>query len=115
MVEDVGSPRAARAAHGRVASMKPDLVADIGNTRIKWGLCSAAVVEKSAALPPEDPDAWRAQLAAWKLDGPHDWTLAGVHPVRRDRFADSLKQRGHRVCIPHPVSQFPIPVKVEHP
>jgi len=91
------------------------IVADIGNSRIKWGLCRPNAIEKSAALAPDDPDAWRAQLTAWKLDTPSDWTVAGVHPVRRDRFADWLRQRGDRVRILDRVSDLPIPVKVEHP
>ena len=91
------------------------LVADIGNSRIKWGLCGPGGVERSASLAPDDPDAWRAQLVAWKIDGPNDWTLAGVHPVRRDQFAQWLQRRGDRVRVLDHVSQLPIAVNVEAP
>lgn len=91
------------------------LVADIGNTRIKWGLCGPGGVEKSAALAPEDPDAWRAQLAAWRIDGPAEWTVAGVHPTRRDQFSDWLRRRGDRVRVLDKASRLPIALKVEAP
>ena len=91
------------------------LVADIGNTRIKWGLCGPGGVEKSAALAPDDPDAWRAQLAAWALDGPQEWALAGVHPARRETFAAWLRRRGDRVRVLDHFSQLPIAVNVEAP
>src|SRR5262249_48480639 len=91
------------------------LVADIGNTRIKWGLCGPGGIEQSASLSPDDPDAWRAQLSAWMIDGPHDWTIAGVHPSRREQFAAWLRRRGDRVRVLDRVSQLPIAVKVEAP
>src|SRR5262245_37896138 len=90
------------------------IVADIGNTRMKWGLCGRGV-EKSASVSPDDPDAWRAQLSAWKIDGSNDWTLAGVHPARREQFTAWLWRRGDRVRVLDRVSQLPIAVKVEAP
>jgi type III pantothenate kinase len=90
-------------------------VADLGNTRIKWGLCNSGRVERTASLAPDNPDAWRVQLAAWKVDGPQKWTLAGVHPARRDQFAEWLRWRGDDVRILLHFSQLPIPVNVPAP
>src|SRR5947209_20224873 len=91
------------------------LVADIGNTRLKWGRCDAGRIAAAAALPPDDADAWRGQLAAWGLAGPLTWTLAGVHPARRDRFADWLRRRGDAVRVIERHSQLPLAVRVEAP
>ncbi|MFL5339419.1 MAG: type III pantothenate kinase, partial [Gemmataceae bacterium] len=91
------------------------LVADVGNTRIKWGRCDTGRVADSAALAPDDPDAWRAQLAAWKLDGPLSWTLAGVHPSRRDRLADWACRRGDQVRVIDKYTQLPLKMNVEAP
>ena len=91
------------------------LVADIGNTRIKWGRCDAGRVVESAALAPDDPDAWRDQIAAWRLAGPLVWTLAGVHPARRDRLADWLRRRGDEVRVLDKHGQLPLKMNVEAP
>src|SRR5260221_8257908 len=90
------------------------LVADVRNTRIKWGLCNDAGVGLAASLP-EEPDAWRKQLGEWKIIGPQRWTVAGVHPKRRDRLADWLRQNGHTVHVLDHFSKVPIALKLETP
>src|SRR5882724_5276359 len=91
------------------------LVADIGNTRIKWGWCGSAGIVQAASVAPDEPDAWRAQIAAWKLDGPQSWVLAGVHPARRDGFGDWLRQQGHLVRILTGNAHVPLRINVEAP
>ena len=51
--------------------MRPQVVVDIGNSRIKWGLCSpdGQRLVATASLP-EDPLAWQEQLARWGLQNP---------------------------------------------
>src|SRR5262245_41568623 len=90
------------------------LVADVGNTRIKWGLCGDAGIERAAALP-DDPDAWRGQLVNWHLDGPQSWTIAGVHPARRDRLAGWLRELGHAVNVLDNPGKIPLRLKIDHP
>ena len=41
------------------------IVVDVGNTRIKWGLCSSDQVWSVVSLPPDDADAWSAQWRDW--------------------------------------------------
>jgi type III pantothenate kinase len=97
--------------------MKPHLVADVGNSRIKWGICDAYGMITSASLPPDDPDAWQQQLAAWmpRYPGPFTWAIAGVHPERCDRLAEWIRQRGDSVKILGSWRQLPLEVKVEQP
>jgi type III pantothenate kinase len=90
------------------------LVADVGNTRIKWGLCGADGIERAASLP-DDPDVWRKQLSEWRLTGAQQWALAGVDPRRRDQLAEWLKQSGHQVRVFDHFSQLPLQLRVDAP
>jgi type III pantothenate kinase len=90
------------------------LVADVGNTRIKWGLCGPAGVERAAALL-DDPDAWRRQLAEWRVEAPQSWTIAGVHPDRRDRLAAFLREQKHTVNVIDHFSKLRLKVDVDAP
>jgi len=89
------------------------LVADIGNTRIKWGICGPAGVERAAALP-DDPDAWRRQLDDWKIER-GEWTIAGVHPGRRNRLAGFLREQRHVVNVVDHYSKLRLKVDVDAP
>ena len=91
------------------------LVADVGNTRIKWGDCDDRAVVRSVAVAPDDPDAWREQLDRWQLTAGQSWAIAGVHPARRDGLAEWLRQRGDRVRIISHYSELPLSVRVERP
>jgi type III pantothenate kinase len=92
-----------------------NIVADVGNTRIKWGWCAPDGLAAVAALPPDDPAAWEETLATWEQLGPRSWTLAGVHPARRDRLAAWLRQRGEAVRVLTDPRDLPLAVKVPAP
>src|SRR5262245_11567497 len=92
-----------------------NLVADVGNTRIKWGWCAPDGLAVVAALPPDDPAAWEETLATWEQLGPRSWTLAGVHPARCDRLAQWLLQRGEAVRVLTDPCDLPLAVKVPAP
>ena len=77
--------------------MRPNVVVDVGNTRIKWGLCGEGGVLRIASLG-DDPDAWDRQLALWPLEG-NSWVLAGVQPQRGRRLRDWLEARGQQVLV----------------
>src|SRR5262249_57815411 len=97
--------RAGRGYHSCGGSRMPELVADVGNTRVKWGLLAPdeAGFRAAESLPPDEPDVWARQLAAWEAEGlnpvPRSWVVAGVHPPRRDRLIDWLRGRGDRVRL----------------
>jgi type III pantothenate kinase len=90
------------------------LVADVGNTRIKWGFCGPTGVERAAALP-DDSDAWRQQLDHWRIHPPQEWTIAGVHPERRDRLAAWLREQGHSVNVIDHFTKLRLAVNVDAP
>lgn len=95
--------------------MTPDVVADVGNSRIKWGLCRGRHVAATAALPSSDPQDWQRQLDSWGLTGPLAWAVTGVHPQHRDALADWLVRRGHQVTVLADWQQLPISVAVDRP
>jgi type III pantothenate kinase len=95
--------------------MKPDLVADVGNTRIKWGLCADERIEKMASLPPDDPNAWKDQAEAWNLALNRSWFLAGVQPDTQLRLAKWLCDRGDRVRGVPSWKDLPLQVSLEQP
>jgi type III pantothenate kinase len=93
----------------------PDVVVDVGNSRIKWGRCSAAGVIDAVSLAADDPPAWRAQLQKWQLLPRASWAVSGVNPARRDaliRWLEDEKQAVHRIDS---CKQLPLVVAVEQP
>ena len=95
--------------------MSGPVVVDVGNTRIKWGLCSSEQVWGLAALPPEDAAEWDKLWHEWKLQGQQSWIVSGVHPRRRDALVAWLKERCDSIHILDSHKQLPIDVEVEHP
>jgi type III pantothenate kinase len=95
--------------------MRPTLVADVGNSRIKWGRCQGGQIVDAASLPPDDTQAWREQMQLWNIVGASRWAVAGVHPQRRDHLAEWLRQRGDEVQLLSSSQQLPLGVLVERP
>ena len=95
--------------------MTPDVVVDIGNTRIKWGRCREGVVADSCSLPPGDMSAWTLQAERWQLVGRTSWAVAGVHPARCDQLLAWLRGRGDEVFSLTLASQLPLRVLLEEP
>jgi type III pantothenate kinase len=95
--------------------MTPAVVVDVGNSRVKWGLCSAAGVTAVVSLPPDEPGAWLRQVEAWRLPRPAAWAVSGVHPPRRDAFLDWLRARGDTALLVDDPKDLPLRVLVERP
>ncbi len=93
--------------------MTPDVVVDVGNSRVKWGRCYPDGIPGLVSLAP-DPANWDLQAAAWGLKSPVSWAVAGVHPERVRQFAAWAARRGDRVqSIEH--AHVPLSVKVDEP
>jgi type III pantothenate kinase len=93
----------------------PAVVVDVGNTRVKWGRCSADKVSAVASLPPDDPAAWDEQARSWGLPSPLVWVVTGVHPRRCEGLVGWLRQRGDDVRVIEEARQLPLRVLVEQP
>jgi type III pantothenate kinase len=100
--------------------MKADVVADVGNTRVKWGRRhpEASRIVEVVSLG-DDPAAWQAQLDDWRSSGsvpaPAAWVLASVRPQRSEPLRLWLEDRGERVALLQHAAQLPLAVGVEHP
>jgi type III pantothenate kinase len=95
--------------------MKPTCVADVGNSRIKWGLCRDGAIAESVRLPPSDPEAWEKQFEAWKLPAASSWAVSGVQPPQRDQLMEWLRQRGAVVQLLDRYQQLPLQILVDQP
>ena len=93
--------------------MRPNVVVDIGNTRIKWGLCDAGAVVCTASLG-DDPKEWDSQLFQWPLLG-GSWVLAGVQPQRGQRLHGWLPAQEYQVVVLAGAAMLPLAVNLEHP
>ena len=72
------------------------IVADLGNSRMKWARLDAhGRLEPSSALPPDDPLAWEALFDDWAdgQPGPSRWAVASVNPPVADCLAAFLNGR----------------------
>src|SRR5262245_28659144 len=96
--------------------MTPDVVVDIGNSRMKWGVCREGRVGEVIRLPLDDATAWDAALAT--LPSPRksarQWAVASVNPPALHRFvAWSYNHGGTIVLEKH--TDLPIRVNVDEP
>jgi type III pantothenate kinase len=94
----------------------PDVVVDVGNTRLKWGVCADGRVTEVVRLPLDDEVAWDAALA--KLPPPRSfarkWAVASVNPPALHRFvAWSYTHDGTVVFERY--TDLPIRVNVDEP
>jgi type III pantothenate kinase len=92
----------------------PDIVVDIGNSRMKWGRCAPDVVEM-VSLPLDDLNAWDDQAERWRTEGPTYWAVGGVNPKRVEQFLKWRKARGGdcRHITRH--DQLPLRLSVDAP
>jgi type III pantothenate kinase len=94
--------------------MRPNVVVDVGNTQIKWGLCADGAVRSICSLPPDEPATWLQQLELW-ADARGFWVVSGVHPPRRDRLIEWLREHGQRVRLLDDPNDLPLRVLVARP
>ncbi len=95
--------------------MKPNLVVDIGNSRIKWGYCAEDRVVYRASLAPDDPATWEDQIKRWDLGEGLQWAVAGVHPERADQFMAWVNKRCDQFVLIQDRKRLPITIEVGEP
>lgn len=95
--------------------MTPDVVVDVGNSRLKWGRVSDAAVAEVARLPLADEAAWAEAAGGWGLPTAANWCVAGSNPDAVARFADWCRGRGDTVAVIDRYDQIPVAVDVPEP
>jgi type III pantothenate kinase len=92
----------------------PDVVADIGNSRMKIGWCRDNAVVAVSSLATDDPASWDCAIDL-ALDPPIRWAVASVHPERLGQFLAWAAARGDEVAVIDNVRQLPLRVEVDEP
>ena len=96
--------------------MTPDIVVDIGNTRIKFGLfADGGGIDDIARLPADDPAAWEQQLQSWGVTRVCGWQVASVHPERLAQLRRWIESRGESMRVIESHLQVPIKLDVDEP
>ncbi|MCI0684187.1 MAG: type III pantothenate kinase [Gemmataceae bacterium] len=95
--------------------MKPAVVVDVGNTRIKWGRCALDRVTDMTSLAHDDDAEWRRQMTTWQITPGSIWAVSGVQPKQRDRLCDWLAGAGQKTVVINSHLQLPLRIDVEFP
>ena len=96
------------------------IVADLGNSRLKWGAVDEhGNLGATVALPTDDPEAWSAALAGWASEGAGTcWAISSVNPPVADRLGAFLRDRGiaeDQVRWFRSAAEVPVRHRLEHP
>lgn len=95
--------------------MTPDVVVDIGNSRIKWGVCRVDRVVDVIRLPLDDEAAWEAALAQLPpTQYARKWAVASVNPPAMLRFIGWSYNHGGTVVFEN-YKDLPIRLNVDEP
>jgi type III pantothenate kinase len=72
------------------------IVADLGNSRLKWGrIDTDGRLGATVSLPTDNPTAWALAWDDWGLTGiESSWSIASVNPPLADRLGRFLAERG---------------------
>lgn len=95
--------------------MKPDIVVDIGNSRMKWGWDNVSGTFQHRSLDADDSNAWQSILRETGLSSPIRWAVASVHPIRLERFLEWIDARRDSVCIIDYRAKLPIDIAILEP
>ena len=95
--------------------MNVDMVADVGNSRIKWGVCAIKGITASASLPSDDPTTWHEQLREWGFFRPISWAIGSVRPDVLERLLAFLQVRGDAVRLLARHDRLPLEVRTDAP
>jgi type III pantothenate kinase len=93
----------------------PDVVVDIGNSRMKWGRCADGRVVEMVSLTLDEPAAWTIQAATWGLKSPLDWAVASVNPDVAARFHRWAADSGGTVLLINDHRSIPLYLAVDAP
>ena len=97
------------------------VVADLGNSRLKWArLDAAGRLAESVALPIDNPAAWDAAWRVWDPagDSPSAWAVASVNPPTAAvlaRFLDARPVPPTRTAWYRSAADVPVRHRLEHP
>ena len=95
--------------------MTPDLVVDIGNSRMKWGRVRGDRVAEVAVLDFADEGKWFARSLEWGLGTHTTWIIAGVNPPKTEELLSWLGQHANGISVLETHRAIPMSLDVETP
>ena len=95
--------------------MTPDIVVDIGNSRMKWGWSDDFGAFRTCSLDGDDARVWSAKLAEIGRRIPVRWAVASVHPSRLEHFLKWIATRGETSMVLDDPAQLPIRIGIREP
>ena len=95
--------------------MTPDVVVDIGNSRMKWGRVRGNRVAEVASLDLYSENAWLEQATRWDLDSSSRWVVVSVNPPATAEFSPWLGGASATVKVIDSPSQIPLDLSVDSP
>lgn len=95
--------------------MTPDIVVDIGNSRMKWGWTDPSSSFRYRSLDADDSAVWSDGLVELGLRSPLCWAVASVHPLRLERFHRWIVGRGDSVLILDGPARIPLRIGLRDP
>jgi type III pantothenate kinase len=96
--------------------MTPDVVVDIGNSRMKWGRwLPESDVPEMVSLSGDDRREWDEQVQRWERRGNSTrWAIASVQPALLGQFLRTLSGPSHFIRL-ITNRDIPIPIEVDEP
>jgi type III pantothenate kinase len=94
--------------------MRADFVADVGNSRIKWGRCLGNRVCETVSLPIDTED-WEKQYRAWRSTGAARWVVSSVNPGKLAVLLEWIKAHGDFARVLDSAKQLPLQIDLEAP
>ncbi|WP_337174285.1 type III pantothenate kinase [Paludisphaera sp.] len=95
----------------------PRIVADLGNSRLKWAMLDeSGAPGPTVSLPLDDPTAWAVIYDAWhrNLPGASSWAVSSVNPPLARRLEAFLAERKPaEVRWIRTAAEVPVPKEVE--
>ncbi len=96
-------------------SLEPPLLADVGNSRLKWGrIDSRGTLLDRLSLPLDDPSAWKVAAESWGLTGAETWAIASVNSARTAGFRRFLGDP-EDVRVFRSAADVPVRHRLAHP
>jgi len=96
--------------------VRPNVVVDIGNSRMKWGWCAfGQPITTSSAISTTDPGEWSWHAEKFPIEGRIAWAVASVNPPALSRFLEWATGRGDAALVIDHYRQLPIRVLVDEP
>jgi type III pantothenate kinase len=92
----------------------PDVAVDIGNTRLKWGVCRDGRVTEVHRLPLDDRARWDKEFVALATPGVCRWAVASVNPPAARRFVAWARKHGDAAVF-EDRTLIPLRISVDFP